>query len=151
MLLFKLLSSWGGTTNQDVLLTKACYCSKLYYYCRASNKEATMYRIVMSRSTCYYSENQKFCFLKSGLLTCRIRTTFIFQRLRGPDYGNHFKGLTLQLQLNHFFAWRNLARDAQLKWHVNLHLKGTNGFCDRMWLSTFESKGLILPNHCLIY
>ena len=30
------------------------------------------YRIVASRSTCYYSGNQKFCFLKSRLLTCRI-------------------------------------------------------------------------------
>ena len=28
------------------------------------------YCIVASRSTCYYSENQKFCFLKSRLLTC---------------------------------------------------------------------------------
>ena len=38
------------------------------------------YRIVPSRNTCYYSENQKirksenqiFCFLKSRILTCRI-------------------------------------------------------------------------------
>ena len=30
------------------------------------------YRIVASRSTCYYSGNHKFCFLKSRLLTCCI-------------------------------------------------------------------------------
>ena len=30
------------------------------------------YRIVASRSMCYYSENQKFAFLKSRLLTCCI-------------------------------------------------------------------------------
>ena len=29
------------------------------------------YCIVASRSTCYYSGNQKFCFLKARLLTCR--------------------------------------------------------------------------------
>jgi hypothetical protein len=28
------------------------------------------YRIVASRSTTYYSGNQKFCFLESRLLTC---------------------------------------------------------------------------------
>ena len=31
----------------------------------------TTYRIVASRSTCYYSGNQKFCFFKSRLVTCR--------------------------------------------------------------------------------
>ena len=31
-----------------------------------------IYRIVASRSTCYYSENEKFCFLKSRILSCRI-------------------------------------------------------------------------------
>ena len=30
VLLFKLLTSWGGATNRDVLLTEACYCSRLY-------------------------------------------------------------------------------------------------------------------------
>ena len=30
------------------------------------------YRIVASRSMCYYSGNQKFCFLKSRLITCCI-------------------------------------------------------------------------------
>ena len=29
-------------------------------------------KIVSSRSMCYYSENQIFCFLKSWILTCRI-------------------------------------------------------------------------------
>ena len=42
------------------------------------------FRIVASRSMCYSSENQKFGFLKSGLLTCRlsflrIRLLFCFQ------------------------------------------------------------------------
>ena len=40
------------------------------------------YRIVASRSTCYYSENEKFCFSKSQILTCRIfffrNKTFLF-------------------------------------------------------------------------
>ena len=31
-----------------------------------------VYRIVASRNTCYYSENQIFCFLKSWILTCLI-------------------------------------------------------------------------------
>ena len=30
------------------------------------------YHIVSSRSMCYYSENNNFCFLKSQILTCRI-------------------------------------------------------------------------------
>ena len=30
------------------------------------------YRIVAIKSTCYYSENQIFCFLKSRIPTCRI-------------------------------------------------------------------------------
>ena len=30
------------------------------------------YRTVASTNTCYYSENQIFCFLKSWILTCRI-------------------------------------------------------------------------------
>ena len=30
-----------------------------------------IYRIVASRSTCYYSENQIFLFLKSRIVTCR--------------------------------------------------------------------------------
>ena len=31
-----------------------------------------LYRIVASTNTCYYSENQIFCFLKSRILTCRF-------------------------------------------------------------------------------
>ena len=42
------------------------------------------YRIVASRSTCCYSGNPKFCFLKSRLVTCRIIVfrdkTFCFSR-----------------------------------------------------------------------
>ena len=42
------------------------------------------YHIVTSRSTCYYSGNQKFCFLKSRLVTCRTfllgtKPFFVFQ------------------------------------------------------------------------
>ena len=43
-----------------------------------------MYRIVASRSTSYYSRNQKFCFLKSRLQTCpnilfRNKTFFVLK------------------------------------------------------------------------
>ena len=50
------------------------------------------YRIVACTNTCYYSENQIFCFLKSRILTCRIfffrNKTFLFviRSLRYPTY-----------------------------------------------------------------
>ena len=39
-----------------------------------------MYRIVASKTTHYYSENQMFCLLKSRILTCRnfFRNNFVF-------------------------------------------------------------------------
>ena len=47
------------------------------------HSDANTYRNVASRSTCYYSWNQKFYIFKSWLLTCRIffrnKTFFVFQ------------------------------------------------------------------------
>ena len=66
------------------------WCIFILYKC------VVIYRIVASTNTCYYSENQIFCFLKSRIVTCqfflgknlflcvvrtlRYRTTFIFWR-----------------------------------------------------------------------
>ena len=44
------------------------FCLRCLYQDPKNNE----YCIVASRSTCYYSENQKFAFLKSLLLTCHI-------------------------------------------------------------------------------
>ena len=74
---------WGRATMSSGIYQKISvpsnilffqFCSKhitvLYILC--TNVFSSNYRIVTSRSTCYYSGNQKFCFLKSRLLTCRI-------------------------------------------------------------------------------
>ena len=46
--------------------------------------------IVASRSTCYYSENQKFCFLESRLVTCCIfffrNKTFLFVKIESWNF-----------------------------------------------------------------
>ena len=52
-----------------VALDMPCHCQCPYSVDADKNK---IYRIVASRSTCYYSENQIFCFLKSQILTLCI-------------------------------------------------------------------------------
>ena len=47
------------------------------------------YRTVASRSTCYCSENQNFCFLKSRILTCRnffLNKTFLLLKLESWNF-----------------------------------------------------------------
>ena len=48
------------------------------------------YRIVASRSTCYYSGNQRFCFLKSRILTCPNiffrNNTFLFLKIENWNF-----------------------------------------------------------------
>ena len=44
----------------------------LIWFRSETQTQIGQYRIVASRSTCYYSENQIFYFLKSRILTCRI-------------------------------------------------------------------------------
>ena len=71
----------------DFLNSNTCFCSRLYSICFFTLEQLTIsyhtrffdfcpkdlkYRIVASRSTCYYSGNQKFCILGSRLLTCCI-------------------------------------------------------------------------------
>ena len=58
------------------------------------------YRIVTSRSTCYYSGNQKFCFLKSRLLTCCI---FFSSRKRIHVFIPRFSDV--QLLKTEFLCW----------------------------------------------
>ena len=46
------------------------YPCKIQYCKVLSESQKTTYRIVASRSTCYYSDNQIFWFLKSRMVTC---------------------------------------------------------------------------------
>ena len=43
----------------------------IYLWSTVMHSQQNMYRKVASRSTCYYSGNQKFCILNSRFLTCR--------------------------------------------------------------------------------
>ena len=72
-------SDAAGCFNRNVgrLAVKSCWCSAHYSYGilpRSSVILQIQFGIaaklrVVSRSTCYYSENQSFCILKSWLLT----------------------------------------------------------------------------------
>ena len=65
---FQHLRSWRHFYDMADEAAAGC-CSKQF---RLWNSKKSMYRIVASTNTCYYSENQIFCFLKSRILTIRI-------------------------------------------------------------------------------
>ena len=61
------------------------------------------YRIVASRSMCYYSENQRFCFLKTRLLSCRISffrsKTFLFFKIESWNFQHLFEKEFISTQI----------------------------------------------------
>jgi len=88
---------------------------------RIENKlhvEICTYRIVASRSSCYYSENQNFCFLKSRILTCRkiflwAKLFFVFEARKLKFEASYWSGTLwilakFQLIRTTFIFWHSM-------------------------------------------
>ena len=85
------------------------------------------YRKVASRSTCYYSENQKSCIFKSQLLTCHTffrNKTFMFVKIDDWNFVRFHEILNHKDAENFsFLSWRTKKFCSKKKcgiilWHV---------------------------------